>query len=204
MLLWNINISLGLVNGSTGHIIGFIYKDGKKAPEMPHSIIIHFNDYKGPPFFPNVGCKQYKNMSVDPLIPEWVLIIPPPALRDKWVPILASEYKWGTSVNDEDPSHSRKQFPICLAWALTVWKAQGMTIKGLVRFLLGDKEKQHGLTYVGMSRVEICEQLNIGPGCSLERLTTKISSGSRLIKRLVEDKRLDILYEACKQYHFSN
>jgi hypothetical protein len=95
-------------------------------------------------------------------------------------------------------------YPICLAWALTVWKAQGMTIKGLVKFLLGDKEKQHGLTYVGMSRVEICEQLNIGPGCSLERLTTKISSGSRLIKRLVEDKRLDILYEACKQYYFSN
>ncbi len=80
--------------------------------------------------------------------------VPP---RIKWVPILASEYKWGTSVNDEDPSHSRKQFPICLAWALTVWKAQGMTIKGLVRFLLGDKEKQYGLTYVGMSRVEICE-----------------------------------------------
>ena len=55
-----------------------------------------------------------------------------------------------------------------------------------------------------MSRVEICEQLNIGSGCSLERLTTKISKGYRLIKRLVEDKRLDILYETCKQYHFSN
>jgi hypothetical protein len=40
----------------------FIYKDGK-APEMPYSIIKHFNDYKGPPFFPNVGVSNIKNMS---------------------------------------------------------------------------------------------------------------------------------------------
>jgi hypothetical protein len=164
MLLWNINISLGLVNGSTGKVIGFIYKDGKKAPDLPYSIIIQFNDYIGPPFFSSIGCKQYES---------------PPDIMDKWVPILASEFKWGKSVND-DPNHSRKQFPICLAWALTVWKSQGMTIKGLVKFLLGENEKEHGLTYVAMSRVLECAQIDIGPGCSLERLTTKISSGSRL------------------------
>ena len=79
-----------------------------------------------------------------------------------------------------------------------------MTIKGLVKFLLGEKEKEHGLTYVGLSRVLTPEQINIGPGCSLERLTTKISSGFRLKVRLVEDKRLDVLYETCKQYYFSN
>jgi ATP-dependent exoDNAse (exonuclease V) alpha subunit len=202
MLLWNVNISLGLVNGSTGHVVGFIYREGHKAPDLPYSIIIHFDDYKGPPFFTIYGCKQYENISVDPLIKEWVLISPPDK-REKWVPILVSEYKWGKSVNDENPNHSRKQFPICLAWALTVWKSQGMTIKGLVKFLLGDKEKEHGLTYVGFSRVLKHEQLDIGPGCSLERLTTKISNGYRLKRRLIEDIRLDVLYDTCRIF-FSN
>ncbi len=114
-----------------------------------------------------------------------------------------SEFKWGESVND-DANHSRKQFPICLAWALTVWKSQGMTIKGLVKFLLGEREKEHGLTYVGMSRVLTHEQISIGAGCSLERLTTKISSGSKLKVRLIEDVRLNVLYEACKEFYFSN
>jgi hypothetical protein len=40
-----------------------------------------------------------------------------------------------------------------------------------------------------MSRVLACEQIDIGPGCSLERLTTKISSGYRLKVRLIEDIR---------------
>jgi hypothetical protein len=111
-------------------------------------------------------------------------LISPPDIKDKWVPILASEFKWDESVND-DPNHSRKQFPICLAWALTVWKSQGMTIKGLVKFLSGENEKEHGLTCVGMSRVLTWEQIDIGPGCSLYSLTTKISS--RLQVRLLED-----------------
>jgi hypothetical protein len=55
-----------------------------------------------------------------------------------------------------------------------------------------------GLTYVGMSRVLACEQIDISPGCSLERLTTKILSGSRLNVRLIEDKRLNVSYGKCK------
>lgn len=50
---------------------------------------------------------------------------------------------------DED-DHFRKEFPICLAWALTTWKSQGLTIKGLLSVKLGDSEKEHGLTFVAL------------------------------------------------------
>jgi hypothetical protein len=56
-----------------------------------------------------------------------------------------------------------------------------MTIKSLVKFLLRDEEKEHGLTYVGMSRVEGYVQMNIGPGFTLDRISTQISKGRRLI-----------------------
>jgi hypothetical protein len=46
MLLWNINISLGLVNESTGHGIGFIPKEGQEAPDLPYSIIKDFPFFK--------------------------------------------------------------------------------------------------------------------------------------------------------------
>jgi hypothetical protein len=107
-------------------------------------------------------------------------------------------------IYNDNPNHSRKQFPICLAWALTVWKSQGMTIKGLVKLLLGENEKEHGLTFVGMSRVLSSEQIEEGPGCSLERLTTKISSGYRLKVRLIEDIRLNDSYDNCKEFYFNN
>jgi hypothetical protein len=68
---------------------------------------MQFNDYKGPLFFPIYSCKKYKNVSVDPLIKEWVLISPPDK-REKWVPILLSEYNWGKGVNDKNPNRSRK------------------------------------------------------------------------------------------------
>jgi hypothetical protein len=55
-----------------------------------------------------------------------------------------------------------------------------------------------------MSRVLASEQIDIGPGCSLERLTTKISSGYRLKVRLIEDIRLNDSYDNCKEFYFNN
>jgi hypothetical protein len=43
-----------------------------------------------------------------------------------------------------------------------------------------------------MSRVLECEQIDIGPGCSLERLTTKILSSFILKVELIEDIRLNV------------
>jgi hypothetical protein len=55
-----------------------------------------------------------------------------------------------------------------------------------------------------MSRVLACEQIDIGPGCSLKRLITKMSSRSRLKVRLIEDKRLNMSYDKCKNVYFNN
>ena len=55
MLLWNINISVGLVNGSIGTIKELIYDDNVKTPNLPQYLIIQFDDYTGPPFFTGEG-----------------------------------------------------------------------------------------------------------------------------------------------------
>ena len=55
---------------------------------------------------------------------------------------------------------------------------------------LGDKEKEHGLSYVAFSRsTRFCDNGIIG-GLSRERLTTKISQQQKLVKRRQEDQRL--------------
>ena len=161
MLLWNVNLSSGLVNGSTGTIKDFIFVEGQKAPELPANIVIEFDDYINPKYFTTPG-------------------------QEKWVPIEPETAKWGGQ-SEED--HFRKQFPITLAYALTVWKCQGLTIKGLVAVSLGDSEKEHGLSFVALSRATDIKNVYLGNGCSLQRLT-KIKDGAKFIGRIPEDARL--------------
>lgn len=42
--------------------------------------------------------------------------------------------------------HTRTMLPPKLAWAWTIWKAQGQTIRGKLVADLGADEKEHGLT----------------------------------------------------------
>lgn len=90
MLLWNIALPLGLVNGSTGIIIDFVYTTSQ-APELPEYMIIKFLDYTGSPFFEGLD-------------------------RSQWVPLPPSTAEWYGSDNIK---HFRIQFPVSLAWALT-------------------------------------------------------------------------------------
>ena len=171
MLLWNIALPIGLVNGSSGVVIDFVYIT-THAPELPAFIIIEFPDYTGPPFFQGLE-------------------------RSKWVPLPPSTAEW---YGGDGTMHFRRQFPISLAWALTTWKAQGMTCSGKVYAEFPPTENL-GISYVNKSRLTKMENLCIGRAIPLDRLTTKISKCKGLVQRLEEDARLRTLWEKTKIYY---
>ena len=45
--------------------------------------------------------------------------------------------------NNDHQENSRKMLPIRLSWALTIWKAQGQTIRTKIVLHLGKDEKEH-------------------------------------------------------------
>ena len=60
----------------------------------------------------------------------------------------------------------RKQFPLILAWAVTIHKVQGMTIDRIVVDMSTDKGRyQKGQAYVAFSRVRTYEGLHIKGYC---------------------------------------
>ena len=175
MLLWNLNSNIGLVNGATGTVKDWLYKAGEKAPVLPQTLVVEMNEYSGPPFFSGEG-------------------------QEKWVPFLPQKYMWPAYGDGED--HFRTQFPISLAWGLTVWKAQGMTISTKLGYELGNTEPEAGLTYVALSRMTEIQNLYIGRGCTLDRLTKTIQKNSKLQVRLAEDRRLLELANQTQTYFF--
>lgn len=67
-----------------------------------------------------------------------------------------------------------------LAYAVTVWKSQGMTIRGPVLVNLGEEERHRGCSYVALSRVTNISNLCIGAGITLHRLTKAIPEEKKL------------------------
>ena len=113
--------------------------------------------------------------------------------KKTWVPLLAETSEW-------EGKHFRKGFPLTLAWAMTAWKSQGLTVKSPTKLYLqlGEKEAESGATYVAFSRVEDHKQICLGTGVTLERLTTKISSHAKSLPRIEADRRLNELAEETK------
>ena len=69
-------------------------------------------------------------------------------LRQNWVPVFPQKVAAAT-----DAGVSREQLPLTLAWALTHWKAQGMTLDK-VRVHLSDKTAGvPGIGFVACTRV---------------------------------------------------
>ena len=57
-------------------------------------------------------------------------------------------------IKDPEASHViRRQFPLVLGWALTPWKAQGLTLKKVV-VKLSRAAAEPGVLFVALSRVE--------------------------------------------------
>ena len=52
-------VSLGLMNGSRGEVVGMQFADGSSAPGLPEYVIVDFPGYVGPPIFPGRGRERW-------------------------------------------------------------------------------------------------------------------------------------------------
>jgi len=132
MLRFNLSTPLGLVNGATGTVTGFVFKgliDNPRGdfPALPDFVMIQFDDYKG-------------NETIDGSIP-----IPP---FEGW--IRASQGR----------GSKYKQLPISLCYGMTIHKSQGLTLNK-VKIDLGIRKMKGSLLYVALSRVRRKEHLMI-------------------------------------------
>ena len=173
MLTQNTSAPLGLVNGTTGVVKDFVFAEGVEAPCLPEYVWVDCGDqYKGETFFENN--------------PE----------RKGWVPIYPVE---NTYITNRNKRYSRTGLPLRLCWALTVWKAQGQTIRGCLVVKLGDAEKSHGLTYTAFSRATRLSDIGIVGGLTREWIMEKIQNGKGTEPRIKEERRLRKLAATTEQ-----
>ena len=81
----------------------------------------------------------------------------------------------------------REQYPLKLAWSMTIHKAQGLTLKN-VWVDLGPSEKAVGMTYVALSRATKLADLVIEP-MTFDRLRA-VTKTSNFKYRILEENRL--------------
>ncbi|XP_072239813.1 uncharacterized protein [Leuresthes tenuis] len=129
MLKKNIDVSDGLVNGVCGTVVEII--NGEDEDDIPIAIHVEFED-------PNVGKMQRSKSK------------------------RSSERSTIVEVQEDQVSNAggiRRQFPLTLAWAMTVHKCQGLTVDRAVVSL--NKIFAAGQAYVALSRVRTVDGLII-------------------------------------------
>ena len=111
-----------------------------------------------------------------------------PTLHDGTIPIVPLKRTWveGNTVM------SRQQLPLKLAWAITIHKAQGLTMNKVV-IDIGKREFTPGLTFVACSRVRRLSDLAFKPSFDFQRLQS-LAGSQRLLERKSEDDRLQVLF----------
>ena len=107
-----------------------------------------------------------------------------PTLHDGTVPIVPLRRTWIQGGS----ACSRLQLPLRLAWAITIHKAQGLTLDKVV-IDVGKKEFSAGLTFVACSRVRRLSDLVFNPPFDYQRAAS-LAKSQRLIERRLEDSRL--------------
>ena len=132
LLTQNLWLEAGLMNGALGRVVGFVWPEGgdpnsaDSALKSPLCVVVEFDDV------------ELGNESFFPGQPE----------RRRWVPIFRRK-----AFSASEAAVYREQFPLTLAWALTHWKAQGMTLRR-VRVRIGDRiAATPGVGFAAMTRV---------------------------------------------------
>ena len=179
-LTFNLSPELGLANGSTGKVKDVIYLEGTKPVDqpprpsevdLPYCVWVEFDEYCGPSFFPQDSG------------------------RNKWVPIYPRRHMELRKKRNNWVEEERIMIPLRLAWAWTIHKAQGQTIRSKIVLNLGRKEMDHGLTYVAISRATKIGSIGITGGVTRERITSQLANMKKVKFRKREDTRLAALAE---------
>ena len=127
MLIINLDVEDGLVNGAVGTIT--YISSTKNDFQQPKYVAVKFDNG-------NIGKKAISKINIVlPLIAKNRVLIEP--------------YKELISVNSCE--YTRYQFPLKLSWACTIHKMQGMTVNNAVISLNGVFKE--GMAYVALSRV---------------------------------------------------
>ena len=111
-----------------------------------------------------------------------------PALTDGTVPITPIRWTWSAS----GANCLRLQLPLKLAWAVTIHKAQGLTLDE-VEVDVGKKEFSSELTFVACSRVRHLTDLLFDPPFPFQWVAN-LANSQRLHERQPEDSRLQENY----------
>ena len=151
------------MNGALGTVRGFIWPQGggphaeRKELRSPVCVVVEFDDI-------DLGEERVLDGRGDPVVCDGRVSYQ----RRNFFPTLADHF--GTDANgvpracrcvpifqykaaESDDKVSRHQFPLVLAWALTHWKAQGMTLRR-ARVRMGTRTAtQPGIGFVAVTRV---------------------------------------------------
>ena len=145
MLLVNWNLDSSLANGSQGTIVGFEKHDPKLLPELSHDW-----EYSGRK---NGLVRAFVKRTA---VQEWPIVqFHNGRKRTIYPRCMMNE------LGDDEPYSllSRTQIPLMAAWAMTVHKAQGMTLSRVIVDLRHSFEP--GQEYVALSRAETLGGLKV-------------------------------------------
>jgi hypothetical protein len=147
-LTQNVWVERGLVNGSMGIVHDIVWPAGADVyRELPKALLVKFDSYDGPALF-------FDEADNKPVIPIF------PIRRDFEL---------------RGVQCSRRQLPVCLAYAITVHKCQGLTLDQAV-IDLSEAEFATGQTYTAISRVKKLSGLLFETPFDFERFAPKPSS----------------------------
>ena len=166
MLRKNLLAVCGLANSSMGNVYDFLYTEHQTPNEdLPEAVLVDFPGYRGPRW-----CE-------DPSVPATV------------VPVAVA-----TGLNETN-GRSRKNVPLDLAFGMTVYKSQGLTLPAVTLRLGRPEGNQVGRTYVAMSRVKDLNDLCIirENGKGEYRYFRDIKMTGKSVKKLWRERQKELV-----------
>ena len=146
LLTQNLWPEAGLMNGAIGTVVGYMWPQNhdahsdRKELRAPICVFVEFESV-------DMGKEPEGRPGHEgELVPR--TFFPGDAQRKNWVPIFRQE-AWSTA----EDNLRRANFPLTLAWALTHWKAQGMTLDRVRVHLSARTAAAAGIGFVACTRV---------------------------------------------------